>query len=141
MNREAVQASIAALRMNQEMTMEQFKWLRCQDAILELLAPEKKVVNAPRTLDEFNRMLSLAVYDDLDFMEAEVLATINLIRDRTGVLSLTERYDSLPMWVHYPAKAQGYVAVIENLENSFQGDETGSLNIPKRVFMRSNSSG
>ena len=49
-------------------------------------------------------------------------------------MSLTERYDSLPMWAHYADLARGFVAVFDNLDDSFAGDETGSLNIPKCVI-------
>ena len=37
------------------------------------------------------------------------------------------------MWAHYADLARGFVVVFENLEQSFKGDETGSLNIPKPV--------
>jgi hypothetical protein len=78
-------------------------------------------------------MLSHPAYENLDYMEEKLFATIKNIRSRVGVLSLTPRFDSLPMWAHYADLARGYVVVFENLERSFAGDETGSLNIPKAV--------
>jgi hypothetical protein len=39
-----------------------------------------------------------------------------------------KRWDSLPMWVHYAHRAQGFVIEYNNLEGIFQGDETGWLN-------------
>jgi len=62
-------------------------------------------------------------------MERQVLRTISLIRSRVGILSLTERFDSLPMWAHYGAQAKGYVVRFDCLGPEFPGDATGSLNV------------
>lgn len=132
MDRAAVRKSLEALRTT-GLTKEQYKWLRCQDAVLSLLAPQEKVLNAPRTLGEANRMLSIATYDNLDYMERKLFATVELIRARVGILSLSERYDSLPMWAHYADQAKGFVVVFEGMDKVFGGDETGSLNAAKRV--------
>ncbi len=132
MDRLAVRASLEALR-NSGMTQDQFNWLQCQGAVLDLLSPEEKVLNAPRTLAEANRLLSIPVYENLEYMERKLFATIKNIRARVGILSLSQRYDSLPMWAHYADLGRGFVAVLENLERSFKGDETGSLNTPKPV--------
>jgi len=78
-------------------------------------------------------MLSISAYDNLDYMERKLLATVESIRTKVGILSLTERYDSLPMWAHYADQAKGFVVVFEGLETVFKGDETGSLNVTKRV--------
>jgi hypothetical protein len=56
-----------------------------------------------------------------------------LIRAKVGILSLSERHDSLPMWAHYADQARGFVVIFENLDKIFNGDETGSLNVAKRV--------
>jgi hypothetical protein len=132
MDRPAVRSSLEFLRKN-GMTQGQFDWLKRQEAVLDLLSPEEKVLNAPRTLQEANRLLSISAYDNLDYMEKKLFATIQNIRARVGILSLSQRYDSLPMWAHYADLARGFVVVFENLERSFKGDETGSLNIPKPV--------
>jgi hypothetical protein len=66
-------------------------------------------------------------------MENKLFATIRNISARVGILSLSQRYDSLPMWAHYADLARGFVVVLDDLEQSFSGDETGSLNIPKPV--------
>jgi hypothetical protein len=78
-------------------------------------------------------MLSISTYEDLNFMERRLFSTIKNIRARVGILSLSQRYDSLPMWAHYADSARGFVVVLDNLEHSFKGDETGSLNILKPV--------
>jgi Protein of unknown function (DUF2971) len=132
MDRSAVRASLEFLRTN-GMTQDQFVWLRRQEAVLDLLSPEEKVLNAPTTLSQANRMLAISVYENLDYMEERFFATVKNIRARVGILSLSQRYDSLPMWAHYADLARGFVVVLENLEQSFKGDETGSLNIPKPV--------
>lgn len=132
MDRAAVRRSLEALRAS-GLTKEQYKWLRCQDAVLSLLAPQEKVLNAPKTLEAANRMLSIVTYDNLDYMERKLFATVELIRARVGILSLSERYDSLPMWAHYSDQAKGFVVIFEDLHKVFSGDETGSLNVPKRV--------
>lgn len=132
MDREAVRSSLKLLREN-GLTADQFAWLGRQDAIFDLLAPEEKVIDAPKSMADANRMLAMLVYDNLDYMERKLFSTINSMRARVGILSLSERYDSLPMWAHYAGLAKGYVAVFDNLDQSFRGDDTGSLNVPKRV--------
>lgn len=132
MDRPAVRASLETLRKN-GMTQDQFDWLQHQGAILDLLSPEEKVLDAPGTLEQANQMLPLSAYENFDYMERKLFATIRNIRARVGILSLSQRYDSLPMWVHYADLARGFVVVLDNLEESFNGDKTGSLNIPKPV--------
>ena len=132
MDHVAVRKSLEILRQN-GMTKDQFDWLQCQGAVLDRLSPEEKVLDAPRDLEQANIMLSLPAYDNLDYMEKKLFATIEKIRASVGILSLSERYDSPPMWAHYADLARGFVVVLDNLELSFKGDETGSLNIPKPV--------
>ncbi|OXE35706.1 MAG: hypothetical protein CGW95_12275, partial [Phenylobacterium zucineum] len=132
MNRDAVRHSLASMR-EIGYSGEQFDWLGCQEATLRLLSPETRILSRPASVELANETLHLPVYDDLDFMERQVLQTINLIRSRVGVLSLTERFDSLPMWAHYGAQAQGYVLRFDDLDQEFPGDETGSLNAVKPV--------
>jgi DUF2971 family protein len=131
-DRSEVRTSLEALRKN-GMTQDQYHWLKCQGAVLDLLSPEEKVLNVPMTLSEANRMLSLSAYENLDYMEEKLFSTVRNIRSKVGMLSLSARYDSLPMWAHYANQARGFVVVLEDLERSFNGDETGSLNIPKPV--------
>ena len=132
MDRPAVRASLEVLRKS-GMTQDQFDWLQRQGAVLDLLSPEEKVLDAPSTLAQANHMLSLSAYENLVYMERKLFATIKNIRARVGILSLSARYDSLPMWAHYADLARGFVIVFDKLEQSFKGDETGSLNIPKPV--------
>ena len=132
MDQVAVRSSLELLRIN-GLTQDQYDWLVRQGAILDLLAPQEKVLNAPKTLAAANRMLSISTYDNLDYMETKLFAAIESIRAKVGILSLSKRFDSLPMWAHYADQAKGFVVIFENLERSFEGDETGSLNVPKPV--------
>src|SRR5580692_1413057 len=59
MDRAEVRASLELLRKH-GLTSEQCRWLLHQDAILTLLAPVEKVLNAPKTRAEANRLLSLS---------------------------------------------------------------------------------
>jgi hypothetical protein len=132
MDRAAVRSSLESLRAA-GLSQDQYEWLVHQGAVLDLLAPQEKVLNAPRTLAEANRLLSISAYDNLDYMERKLFATIESIRTKIGILSLSKRYDSLPMWAHYANQAKGFVAIFENLNHCFKGDDTGSLNVPKPV--------
>jgi len=132
MDRDAVLASLVAIRRT-GYTPEQFEWLGRQEALLRLLSPETRVLSRPSTIQRANRTLALSVYDNLEFMEQQLLKTISLIRSRVGVLSLTARFDSLPMWAHYGALAKGYVLRFDNLDSEFPENSTGSLNVVKPV--------
>ena len=57
-----------------------------------------------------------------------------MIRSRVGVLSLTEGFESFPMWAHYADMAKGFAVIFENLHVCFPGDNTGSLNALKKVM-------
>lgn len=132
MDREAVLESLIAVRST-GYTPEQFGWLGRQEALLRLLSPETRILSRPSTIELANRTLALPVYDNLEFMEQQLLKTITLIRSRVGVLSLTERFESLPMWAHYGALAKGYVVRFDGLGSEFPNDPTGSLNVVKPI--------
>jgi Protein of unknown function (DUF2971) len=132
MDRAVVRSSLELLRQN-GLTEDQFTWLGHQGTLLDLLAPHEKVLGVPRTRADANRMLSISAFDNLDYMEQKLFSTIESIRGKVGILSLSERYDSLPMWAHYANQAKGFVVVLEGLDTYFGGDETGSLNTLKPV--------
>lgn len=132
LDRDAFIESLRAIRAN-GFTEEQFQWLRKQHALLMLLAPEQVKTPPPSCLADANRIVKSPFFDDLDRMEREYLRTIEVIDSKVGVLSLSERCDSLPMWAHYANLANGFVVVIEGLDGKFTGDGTGSLNHLKPV--------
>jgi hypothetical protein len=109
-------------------------WIGCQEALLRTLSPETRILSPPETIEQANRTLALPIYDDLGFMEEQLLRTISFIRSRVGVLSLTERFDPLPMWAHYGTQTKGYVVQFEGLDLEFSKDFTGSLNVLKPVI-------
>jgi hypothetical protein len=113
MDRAAVRSSLELLRIN-GLTQHQYNWLLHQGATLDLLAPQEKILNTPKTLAAANQMLSISAYDNLDYMERKLFAAVESIRAKVGILSLSERYDSLPMWAHYADQARGFVVIFEN---------------------------
>lgn len=132
MNVEAVSESLKNIRHN-GYTREQLSWLRYQEKILDRLAPEYKVIPAPKNLDAANMQIRHPIYDDFELMKRVLCSTIDIIKSRVGILSLTERFDCLPMWAHYADLARGCVLGFRGLEAAFPGDDTGSLNIPKQI--------
>lgn len=131
-DKESVRQSLRDLRQA-GLSDAQFHWLRHQEATLKLLAPEVMAISAPPTRAQANAMLRSTAYDNSDFMELQLTTTIRIIRSKVGVLSLSARYDSMPMWAHYADDARGFVVVLESLENAFPGDATGSLHAVKPV--------
>ena len=135
MDQQEVRASLEKLRES-GYTPDQFDWLHCQYALLNLLERYGKgtgVRPVPNTLAEANQIISSPVYENFGYMEKELLATIKHIRERVGFLSLSERYDSLPMWAHYANQGKGFVIAFKDLSSSFPGDDTVSLNALKPV--------
>lgn len=113
---------------------DQFRWLGHQDATLRKLAPNMQAVLLPpnrQAADELIR--SAAVYENAEYMKRTFARAVELIRGSVGILCLTERYGSLPMWAHYASMAKGFVVRFDGLETCFSGDETGSLNALKAV--------
>ena len=131
-DRVAVSESLEELRKLGH-SDEQFEWLQRQFHLLEKLSPETRVFNMPIDIEKANELLLLPVYDNEGYMEQALQRTLMLMRKRTGILSLTERFDSLPMWAHYAANASGYVVEYNGLYSSFTGDLTGTLNCLKKA--------
>jgi hypothetical protein len=114
-------------------TDEQFRWLGCQFHILKKLSPETLVIGLPLDKSDANELLKLAVYADSVYLNGMLQITLQLMRQRTGILSLCESYYSLPMWAHYAANGNGYVVEYEGMDELFKGDHTGSLNMLTKV--------
>lgn len=111
---------------------EQFEWLLCQGHVLDRLAPEIYRISVG-SIAEANQQLQLPVYEDREFLSGKNAAAVALIRQRVGVLSLTERFDSLPMWAHYASNARGFLVAFEGLDHTFSHNETGMLNCVRAV--------
>ena len=64
----------------------------------------------------------------------EMLNEINkIIQDEIGIFCVSENVNCFPMWAHYADNAKGFAVEYINLEEVFQGDETGELNELKKV--------
>ncbi|WP_187971069.1 DUF2971 domain-containing protein [Aquibium microcysteis] len=113
---------------------DQFRWLGHQNAILQKLAPNMQAVPLPSSRQAANELIrAAAVYENAEYMKRTFARTVDLIRGSVGVLCLTERYGSLPMWAHYANMAKGFVVRFDGLRGCFAGDETGSLKALKAV--------
>jgi len=129
---DAVAASLRELR-ERGYTEAQFEWLGRQAALLDLVPGALTHRYMPRTREKANRMLRSSGYNDIQMMTSSQNKVVAQIRSAMAILSLSESYQSLPMWAHYADMANGFVVVLENLGLDFAGDNTGSLNILKRV--------
>ena len=54
--------------------------------------------------------------------------TVDDFFKKSGILSLSAKLDSFPMWAHYANNAMGFAVEYENLDKYFKGDDTGVLN-------------
>lgn len=125
---DALKVRESLLKIRQSgLSPEQFRWLKHQEATIDLLAPELKAISAPPDIDTANEQLRSLVYDDTSNLLQFHRRVVDKIRKNVGILSLTSRYDSLPMWAHYAENAQGYVVAFNDLISAFPGDQTGSL--------------
>src|SRR3546814_19823431 len=70
---------------------------------------------------------SIRIYENIDEMERRHCAATATIASKVGLLCLTRRYDSLPMWAHYAEQAKGLVVEFYDLDQIFKGDKTGVL--------------
>jgi hypothetical protein len=113
---------------------EQFSWLTHQHNLLRLLAPELIFMPLPQDRELVGRIYGLAAYEHLPLMRQMLIATIEAIRSKVGILSLSERSDCVPMWAHYARDAAGFAIALDGLDLRYPGDKTGSLNIAKPVL-------
>ena len=64
----------------------------------------------------------------------EMLNEINkIVQDEIGIFCVSKNVKCFPMWAHYADDAKGFAVEYINLEEIFQGDETGELNELKKV--------
>lgn len=56
-----------------------------------------------------------------------------VVQDEMGIFCVSERVNCFPMWAHYADNAQGYAVEYANLDEVFDGDESGELNQLKKV--------
>jgi hypothetical protein len=88
----------------------------------------------PQSLNQLNSIIQSPAFDvNANALIAFLKSVQGEILNRTGVLCLSEKYDSLPMWAHYANNANGFVIEFEDLETTFSGDETQILNKVTKV--------
>ena len=83
--------------------------LKRQESLFKKLSPETMVIPAPKSIEEANRIIKLPVYDDVNYLKNMSNKTVELMASRCGILCLSTRCDSLPMWAHYAHNHQGVV--------------------------------
>lgn len=115
--------------------------LKRQESLFRKLSPETMVIPAPKSIEQANRTVKLPVYNNLDYIKKMFNKTVDLIASRCGILCLSTRYDSLPMWAHYANNALGYVIEFEDFQSVYSGDETGVLNEIKDIDYKNKRSG
>jgi len=103
-------------------------YLRAQGKLLSLLAPQFQALPIPETIEIANKYLQMSLYEDIELMERLLRQTVDLMRQKVGVLCLTETYYSLPMWAHYAHNGHGFVVEYENLEAIFSAQEPDVFN-------------
>lgn len=107
--------------------------LKRQGALLKRLAPAHQAIPVPSTAALATNQIRASFYDDTAVLQHLLTQTADLIASKVGVLCLTARMDSLPMWAHYAANARGVVVEFTDLATTFSGDDTGILKTPKPV--------
>ena len=115
--------------------------LKRQESLFRKLSPETMVISAPDSIEHANSIVNLPVYNNVDYLKNMFNKTVELISSRCGILCLSTRYDSLPMWAHYANNALGFVIEFEDLQSVYPGDETGILNEIKYLEYKNKRSG
>lgn len=86
----------------------------------------------PDSIEEYGKIIQNDAYNSpyiTDFYQK----IANCIRSKVGVMSLSSRSDSLPMWAHYANLAQGFIVVLRDLSDIYNDETTGILDILKPV--------
>jgi hypothetical protein len=126
---EEVEASLTRLRQC-GYSEEDMIHLRQQGNLLRRLAPEFQVIDVPGTKERATAVIRSPFYDQLSVLEQLLNNTAREMSTKVGLLCLSRRYDSLPMWAHYAANATGLVLELSDLDVVFPGDNTGVLRQP-----------
>lgn len=125
-NDQAFHVSLDHVRKSGCTDRELELWLE-QEALMERLAPQHMRVRAPKSSCEAQEMAQWPIYDDAPLMRTRLNAFVAELRRRIGVLSLTTRFDSLPMWAHYAANASGCLVAYKNIDVGLPKDAVAPL--------------
>ena len=140
MNREAVVESLQRLRTT-GYSDEDLAHLQQQGKLLQALAPRFQAVHVPKDKVAASRLIRSSFYDSIETLERLLGETAQEMSSKVGLLCLSKRFDSLPMWAHYAANASGLVVEFRELEQAFSGDDTGVLRQATSITYESDSSG
>lgn len=129
--RDRVHGSLEELLAQGGFSEAQFARLQDQGRLLaKLLGPQV----TPGSREEANAVLRLVGMMPVGPLQSRWVEAITAqIAGRVGVLSLSARFDSLPMWAHYADNARGIVVEYDGLDEDFPGDDTGVLECVKEV--------
>ncbi len=120
-------SSLNEMRMR-GFTDEDMDELRRNEILMDRISPEEKVIGAPPSKEEANKIIRLPIYDNSSYMRKKLYSTSRTMSENIGVFCLTRRYESLPMWAHYSNNARGLVIEYGGLDELFVPDDTGILN-------------
>lgn len=115
--------------------------LQRQGNLFQRLAPQCQVIDVPETKEAATTIIRSPFYSQISELERRLSETTQIISDKVGLLCLSSRYDSLPMWAHYTSNATGLVVEFTDLKKTFQGDNTGVLYQPIAVRYEREHSG
>lgn len=104
-----------------------FRHLRQQGALLQRLAPAYHAGITPASPEQASRIIRAEFYNLLPPLLALPDGAAAEMSRNVGILCLTRRFDSLPMWAHYSGNASGLAIEFQGLDEPFAGDETGIL--------------
>lgn len=127
-----VRRSLAELRERGH-RLDELQALHRQAALLRRLSITSVATDAPSTVEAANTALHSPAYDNMAQLEWLLGHVSSQIAAKVGICCLTQRKDSLPMWVHYGNRARGILVELVDLETHFPGDETGALSQITRV--------
>jgi hypothetical protein len=123
---DKVLESLSRLRVG-GFTDEDMTNLKCQEALLQRLAPQFQAIPAPRSKEAALIMIRSSYYNQVSILMYYLSETAKVISSRVGLFCTSRRRDSLPMWAHYAANAKGLVVEFNDLDAVFKGDNTNLL--------------
>ncbi|MBU2089418.1 MAG: DUF2971 domain-containing protein [Alphaproteobacteria bacterium] len=102
---------------------EEFFWLKKQEKILRR-AGISTGMNVPRDAKSAVKIIQGTHVDGAIRYHK---MTVEKLRRQCGVLSLSERFDGMPMWAHYGNMGAGFVVMFQNLREIFSDDSTSLI--------------
>lgn len=124
-----IHASLERLRKDGH-SDDDMKYLCQQGRLLQRLASPPSAFNIPKSKEEADAMIRSPRYNRTQSLVEYLRKIVDDMSSQIGLLCLSSRRNSLPMWAHYAGNATGLIVEFADLESTFQGDETGILSKP-----------